>query len=307
VLAVNKQRSQVIVGDRIPYLTTTTSETTAVQTVNFLDVGTELIFRPFISDDGYVRLEVHPKVSSAVLIGDPNNPMPRESTAEVTCNVMVKDGHTIVIGGLFDETAKTARSQVPGLGNIPGLGWLFRSNSDTTTRREIIVLLTPHIIDDVEAANEIGVQTMDDAKRRCLGQREGFSWITRERIQTLYLHAADKAWQEYEKNHKPFDLAWALWNTQVALNIAPNNLKALRMKDTILSEKHGGSYETPNWTIWDSIQDRLKEMDEAKKAAAEEQAAAAPVTPALPTTAKPSPPAPQKDAPATSAPKQQEK
>ena len=309
VLAVNKQRSQVIVGQRIPYVTTTTSETTAVQTVNFLDVGTELVFRPFISDDGFVRLEVHPKVSSATFT--PNgefSTLPGENTTEVTTNIMVKDGHTIVIGGLFKEATSTARLQVPGLGNIPGLGWLFRSNSDDTKRKEIVVLLTPHIIDDVEAANEIGVQARDDAKRRCLGQREGFSWITRERIQTLYMHAADKAWQEYEKNHKPFDLAWALWNTQVALNIAPNNLKALRMKDTILSEKRGEPYEPPNWTIWDSIEDRMKEMDETKKAAAEEQAAAAPVTPAPPPTANPSPPAPdKKDAAATSAPKQQEK
>jgi len=288
VLAVNKQRAQVIVGDRIPYLTTTASSTTTVQTVNFLDTGTELIFRPFISDDGFVRMEIHPKVSSAKLIGSVDNPMPRETTAEVTCNVMVKDGHTIVIGGLFDENVKTDRSQVPGLGNIPGLGWLFRSNEDRTERREIIVLLTPHILDDMEAANEIGVQAMDDAKRRCLGQREGFSWITRERLQTLYLHAAEKAWQEYEKNHKPSDLSWALWNAQVTLNIAPNNLKALRMKDMILSEKRGEPYEPPNWTIWDSIQDRLKEMDEAKRSAAEERAALPPATP----PPAPSPPAP---------------
>jgi type IV pilus assembly protein PilQ len=326
VLAVNKQRSQVIVGDRIPYLTTTTSETTAVQTVNFLDVGTELIFRPFISDDGFVRLEIHPKVSSAVLIGNPLNPMPRETTAEVTCNVMVKDGHTIVIGGLFDETVKVDRSQVPGLGNIPGLGWLFRSNTDSTERREIIVLLTPHIIDDEEAANDVGVQTLDDAKRRCLGMREGFSWITREKIQNLYLHAAEKAWQKYEKDRKPSDLSWALWNTQVALNIAPNTLKALRMKDMILSEKRGEPYEPPNWTVWDSLQDRMKELDDAKRAAAEERAeqqkAAASIMPPTPPPppaaakpptaapapnpdAKPSPPAPdKKDAAATSAPKQ---
>jgi len=330
VLAVNKQRSQVIVGDRIPYLTTSKSETVMVQTVNFLDVGTELIFRPFISDDGFVRLEIHPKVSSAVLIGDPLNPMPRETTAEVTCNVMVKDGHTIVIGGLFDETVKVDRSQVPGLGNIPGLGWLFRSNTDSTERREIIVLLTPHIIDDEEAANDVGVQALDDAKRRCLGMREGFSWITREKIQNLYIHAAEKAWQKYEKDRKPSDLSWALWNTQVALNIAPNNLKALRMKDVILTEKRGESYEPPNWTIWDSINDRMKEFDEAKKSAAEEKAeqekAAASITPPTPTPpppppppatkpaaaapapnpdAKPSPPAPEKkDAAATSAPEQ---
>jgi type IV pilus assembly protein PilQ len=326
VLAVNKQRSQVIVGQRLPYVTTTASETTSVQTVNFLDVGTELAFRPFISDDGFVRLEVHPKVSSATFT--PNgefSTLPGENTTEVTANIMIKDGHTIVIGGLFTETTATARLQVPGLGNIPGLGWLFRSNNDSTQRKEIIVLLTPHIIDDAEAANDIGVQALDDAKRRCLGMREGFSWFTRERIQVLYLHAADKAWQEYEKNHKPSDLSWALWNTQVALNIGPNTLKALRMKDMILSEKRGEPYEPPNWTIWDSIQDRLKEMDEAKRSAAEENAAEGkavppPVTPPppppvpppaaakpapAPNAPAPSPPAPEKkDAAATSAPKQ---
>jgi len=306
VLAVNKQRSQVIVGDRIPYITTTASETTTVQTVSFLDVGTELIFRPFISDDGFVRLEIHPKVSSAILIGNPLNPMPRETTAEVTCNVMVKDGHTIVIGGLFDETVKVDRSQVPGLGNIPGLGWLFRSNTDSTERREIIVLLTPHIIDDEEAYNDVSVQTLDDAKRRCLGMREGFSWITREKIQNLYIHAAEKAWQKYEKDRKPSDLSWALWNTQVALNIAPNNLKALRMKDVILTEKRGESYEPPNWTIWDSINDRMKEFDEAKKSAAEEKAeqekAAASITPPTPTPPPPPPPPPPATKPAAAAP-----
>ncbi|MCX5674955.1 MAG: secretin and TonB N-terminal domain-containing protein [Planctomycetota bacterium] len=297
VLALNKQRAQVIVGDRIPYVTTTMSDTTAVQTVSFLDVGTELIFRPFISDDGYVRMEIHPKVSSAVLL--PPGNLPRETTTEVTANVMVKDGHTIVIGGLFDETATVNRSQVPVLGGIPGIGWLFRSNSDTTERHEIIVLLTPHILDSEEAANDMALQVLDDAKRRCLGLREGFSWITRERIQTAYLQAADKAWQRYQKDGKRWDLTIALWNTQLALNVAPNNLKALRMKDEILSEKRGEPVEPPNWTIWNSLSDRLREMDEEKK---ESPPPATPPPAALPppeTTPrgpaegrKPAPPAP---------------
>jgi type IV pilus assembly protein PilQ len=285
VLAVNKQRSQVIVGDRIPYITTTATETTAVQTVNFLDVGTELIFRPFISDDGYVRMEIHPKVSSAVLL--PPNNLPRETTTEVTANIMVKDGHTIVIGGLFDETGSINRSQVPALGNIPGIGWLFRSKSDATARHEIIILLTPHIIDNEEMANDIGQQVLDDAKRRCLGVREGFSWITREKIQTAYLQAADKAWQRYQKDGNRKDLKWALWHTQLALNVAPNNLKALRMKDEILSEKKGEAVEPPNWTVWDSIHDKLCEMDEAKRSQPEEQAAKPPQPPATPAAAVP--------------------
>jgi type IV pilus assembly protein PilQ len=301
VLALNKQRAQVIVGDRIPYITTTTSSTTTVQTVSFLYVGTELIFRPFISDDGYVRMEIHPKVSSAVLL--PPNNLPRETTTEVTANVMIRDGHTIVIGGLFDETATINRSQVPVLGGIPGIGWLFRSNSDSTERHEIIVLLTPHILDSEEAANDMALQVLEDAKRRCLGVREGFSWITRERIQTAYLQAADKAWQRYQKDGKRWDLTMALWNTQLALNVAPNNLKALHLKDMILSEKRGEPVEPPNWTVWDTLSERLREMDEVKKESPPEQApppATPPpaVAPAAP-SAKPSQPAPpEKKAPA---------
>ena len=263
VLALNKQRAEVIVGDRLGYLTITTTETTTVESVDFLDTGTQLIFRPFISDDGYIRLEIHPKVSSGTVVGG----IPNERTTEVTCNIMVKDGHTIVIGGLFKETVTIARSQVPGLGNVPGFGWLFRNKSDSTERNEIIVLLTPHIIKDDEAAREIGEQALDDAKRRCLGMREGFSFFTRERLSVAYLQEADRAWQRYEKNGGWLNLNWSWWNLQLALNVAPNNLKALRLKDRILAEKHGHPVEPPNWTLWDSLGPRLKAMDQAKTAA----------------------------------------
>jgi type IV pilus assembly protein PilQ len=269
VLALNKQRAEVIVGERLGYRTTTTTETSTIQTVQFLDTGTQLVFRPFISDDGFIRMEIHPKVSSGDVIDD----LPRETTTEVTCNIMVKDGHTIVIGGLFDETASISRSQVPGLGNIPGLDWLFRKNTDKSARNEIVVLLTPHIIDNVEAADEVGQQFLEDGKRHCLGIRENFAFFTRERIGVAYLMEADRAWTKFEKTGQRSDLDWALWNVQLALNVGPNNLKALRLKDKILSEKRGGEYQAPNWTIWDSLQERLKEMDEAKADAAAATAA----------------------------------
>jgi len=286
VLALNKQRAEVIVGQRIPYITSTVSETTTIQTVNFLDVGTQLIFRPFISDDGFVRMEIHPKVSSAELIGNPLNPLPKETTTEVTCNIMVKDGYTIVIGGLFDDSTSITRSQVPGLGNIPWLGTLFRSNKDSSVRNEIIVLLTPHIIDDVEAANAIGEQAFDDVKRRTLGLRENFAPFARERIGTGYLQCAEKAWQRFDRTGNRDDLDSALWNVNLALDVEPNNLKAMRMKDQILSEKRGQPYAPPNWSVWDSLHDRLKEADEAK-GPAEAKPAASPTPAEAPTAAPP--------------------
>src|SRR5205814_7865144 len=134
-----------IIGRKDGYLTSTVTETAKVETVEFLDTGTRLIFRPYIGDDGYVRMEIHPEDSSGGLT---SSNLPFKVTTEVTSNVMVKDGHTIVIGGLFRESSDTARGQVPFLGNLPGAGWLFRNQRDRTTREEIIILLTPHVVKD---------------------------------------------------------------------------------------------------------------------------------------------------------------
>src|SRR5688500_16726599 len=147
VLALNKQRGEVIVGRKDGYLTTTTTDTSTVQTVEFLDTGTRLVFRPFVGDDGYIRMEIHPEDSSGGLA----NNLPFKITTEVTSNIMVKDGRTIVIGGLFREASTRSRSQIPGLGNLPIAGALFRQQRDNTAREEIIILLTPHIVkDDVQ-------------------------------------------------------------------------------------------------------------------------------------------------------------
>ncbi len=261
VLTLNKQPAEVIVGQEIGYITTIMSETTAVETVEFLEVGTQLRFRPFITDHGYVRLEVHPEVSTGVI--NAITQVPDKTTTEVTCNIMVKDGETVVIGGLFDEVASITRNQVPGLGNIPGLGWLFRSKDDDTLRHEIIILLTPHIIEDNEL-NAIGKAALADAKRQCLGIREGFSFFTRERITVNYMQKADQAWKRYEKTRNPKDLDDAWWNISLACNVAPNNLKAIRLKDRVLTARTGKPHTPPNLTIWDTIQARLLAMDKTK-------------------------------------------
>jgi len=270
VLALNKQRAEVIVGDRLPYQTTTVTETTAVQTVEFLDTGTQLVFRPFISDDGYVRMEIHPKVSTGTFV----NNLPREQTTEVTCNVLVKGGNTIVIGGLFDETTSIGHSQIPGLGSIPLAGWLFRNRNESTVRREIIVLLTPHVIEEDEAY-ALGKAALDDAHRRCFGLREGFVFYSRERLTAGYVQEADKCWRRYEKSGCWFDRLGAWWNTQLALNVAPNDLKALRLKDKLLGNPEMTTQADHGWTLWDSVGDRLQAI-EARAAAAEKTETVAP-------------------------------
>ena len=179
VLAVNRQEGRILVGREDGYLTTTVSETVATQTVQFLQTGTLLTFRPFVSGDGYVRLEVHPEDSDGGLNEDN---LPFKITTEVTTNVMVKDGHTVVIGGLFRETSTTSRSQVPGLGNLPVVGAAFRNQSDRTLREEIIILLTPHVIKDDERYSEQSKEELATAEKLRVGVREGMMPWGRERL-----------------------------------------------------------------------------------------------------------------------------
>jgi len=107
-----------------------------------MDVGTQLRLRPFVTSDGMVRMEVHPEKSTGKvdLAG-----VPQTNSAQVTTNVMVPDGATIVIGGLMETEQVVDEKGIPLLCRIPYLGILFRHNVTTTTRKELIVILTPHI------------------------------------------------------------------------------------------------------------------------------------------------------------------
>ena len=124
------------------YQTSTVSQTSTTQNVQFLNVGTQLRFRPFVSSDGWIRLEVHPERSTGEI---DTNGIPQTNTSQVTTNVMIPDGATIVIGGLMDTEVDTNWQGVPFLSRIPLLGYLFRHTIDDTPKKELVVLLTPHI------------------------------------------------------------------------------------------------------------------------------------------------------------------
>ncbi len=173
VLTLNRHAAQLLVGRKLPYLTTTTSQTSTQQSVKFLEVGTSLVFRPFVTEDGYVRMEIHPKKSDGFIN---NIGLPEESTSEVTTNILVKSGNTIVIGGLMEESLQTNVNQVPILGSLPWIGTLFRNESQSTTKSEIIVLLTPHIVGDMEMSkrsDELRVR-LDAARAQLAASHHGY-------------------------------------------------------------------------------------------------------------------------------------
>jgi type IV pilus assembly protein PilQ len=174
VLTVNRHAAQVLIGRRIGYLTSTTTETSTQQTVQFLEVGTSLVFRPFISGDGYVRMEIKPENSDGEI--NPVTGLPDESTTEVTTNILVRSGHTVVIGGLMETTTTTDTSQVPFLGSLPFVGTFFRGESQSESRNEIIVLLTPHIVgqDELDARAAESQQRFDAAKASLAASHQGY-------------------------------------------------------------------------------------------------------------------------------------
>lgn len=140
---VNRQEAKIQIGQRLPYSVSTTTQTTTVQSVEFLEVGIVLTVLPVITSDGNVLMTVLPKVSGGKIT---ENGFPEEDTTEVQTTIMLPDGGGVIIGGLIREDNVHSRSIVPGVDRIPVLGRLFRKKSDDIRRNELVVALVTHVI-----------------------------------------------------------------------------------------------------------------------------------------------------------------
>jgi len=174
ITTLNRHAAQVLVGQKLGYQTLTATETTTVQNIEFLEVGTSLVFRPFISEDGFVRMEIHPKKSDGTVSATTG--LPEERTTEVSTNVLVRSGNTIVIGGLMETRETTNVSQVPFFGSIPLIGSLFRREETSEAKTEIIVLLTPHIVNqaDLSRRADEGRRRLESAKAELAASHPGY-------------------------------------------------------------------------------------------------------------------------------------
>jgi len=226
ILTINKQEGQVLIGNKIGYQDTSTTTLTGGTTasVKFLETGTRLVFRPYICNDGYVRLDIYPKDSDGLLKA---NGIPDEKTTELKTNVMVKDGQTVVIGGLFRDKVVASKAQVPVLGNLPIVGVLFQGTKDNVSREEVIVMLTPHIIADVAKVD--AKDRMDDVRMKREGAKESLLGIDRGRL-------AEDAYARAAKHYLEGDTQKALFNVKFALTMRPTYLEALRLRERIVAE-----------------------------------------------------------------------
>lgn len=144
VLAVNGQKSRIQIGERLGYRVTTTTETSSLESVEFIDVGVVLDVTPRITRDGRVMMQVKPEVSGGEI--DPVTGLPSEETTEVETSVLLDDGKGIVIGGLIQERDIDNQSKIPGLGDLKWVGPLFQRRVHEKKRTEIIVVMLPHVV-----------------------------------------------------------------------------------------------------------------------------------------------------------------
>jgi len=226
ILTVNKQLGQVYIGDKLGYREGDTFDAQGNRVegqVKYLDTGTKLSFRPYIGTEGYIRMDIHSKDSSGSIPGG----IPQETSAELVTNIMVKDGQTIVIGGLFKDKVTNAKTQVPLLGDLPIVGAAFRGTADKVERQEVIVLLTPHIIE--EAADTMASARIDDIRHKRAGAKEELQPLSRaKRAEECYAQAA-KYYLEGDNEAAIGQLDDAIW-------LRPTYLEALRLKERIIKE-----------------------------------------------------------------------
>lgn len=152
LMVTNNEEAQIHIGDTIPYVTSTTTGTgdtaTVSEEINFIDVGIKLNVTPTINEEGWVLLKIRPEISSqtATITTPQGATIPQINTTFVESTILVKDGYTVILGGLKQLINTDTDRGVPGLSKLPLLGKLFKSKSKTLNDTEIAIFMTPHIV-----------------------------------------------------------------------------------------------------------------------------------------------------------------
>jgi len=157
ILTTDNAEARIMVGEKRPIVTSTsiTSGGTQQSAYEYTDIGIELKVTPHINKKGFVVMDIEQNIDN---VGDyeiiDGNKVPVITTREFSASLSVDDGHTIVVGGLMSSDKVKASSRIPLLGDIPFLGRLFRSDYKDKTRRELLVLITPYVLDTPERVYE---------------------------------------------------------------------------------------------------------------------------------------------------------
>ncbi|MFH7409207.1 type IV pilus secretin PilQ [Acinetobacter variabilis] len=151
VLTADKQKATVASGSQIPYQSAEGGGANAVSTTSFIDATLSLDVTPSITPDGKVQMELN------ITSDSPGNPTPTGQLTinknQINTNVLVDNGETVVLGGIFEQETRNAQTKVPFLGDLPYLGRLFRKDVKSDNKRELLIFVTPRIVNDSVSRN----------------------------------------------------------------------------------------------------------------------------------------------------------
>ena len=169
ILAVHGKPARVQVGGKRGYRIVTANLGVTQESIQFLDEGTTLEITPLIDDDGNIQLEVKPTIASTTVekgaIGQSD--VPNQALQTISTTLVAKNGQTIFIGGLIQDSATSSRSMIPWLGKIPFLGWLFGQSNPSIGKTELVVLITPQILDmDIEKASAAAQEKTEQTQEK---------------------------------------------------------------------------------------------------------------------------------------------
>ncbi len=168
LITLDNEEAKIVVGQNVPFITgsytnTGTGTTSPFQTVERKDVGITLRIKPQIGENGTVRMVIYQEsssVASTTAVGT-SNAGPTTNKRSIESTVTVDDGSIIVLGGLIEDNYTDSKSQIPLLGDIPYLGALFRSQSRTKTRTNLMVFLRPVVMRDAASVNKLSLDRYD--------------------------------------------------------------------------------------------------------------------------------------------------
>ncbi|MDQ6640859.1 MAG: type II secretion system secretin GspD, partial [Pseudomonadota bacterium] len=171
LVTLDNEEAKIVVGSNVPFVTgqftqTGTAAVNPFQTIERKDVGITLRIRPQIGENGTIRMTIFQEsssLSSQVAPGT-SNAGPSTNKRSIESNVVVDDGQILVLGGLIEDRYTDNRSKVPLLGDIPYVGALFRSESRTKTRTNLMVFLRPVVMRDADTANRLSLDRYEQIR-----------------------------------------------------------------------------------------------------------------------------------------------
>lgn len=151
VMTADKQTAKVATGQQVPYLTTTISGAGSAATTSFKDALLSLDVTPSITPDGKIQMKLD--ISKDSVAGEAPNGELILNKNNINTNVLVDNGETVILGGVFEQTTTNTQTKVPFFGDIPLVGRLFRKDVKSDDKQELLIFVTPRIVNDTLARN----------------------------------------------------------------------------------------------------------------------------------------------------------